>query len=188
MADSSNSCNIPNFDTLSTKELTDLYSSYTTNTDKNRFIHCVSSKYKVPQNSDSNVFNDSNDSNDISNIFNKYNSQLEDTENAKSINENTISLYNNDLLYIILKFSLFLLLGYVYYVYVKNMNVVTTMQNIKNKTIEVSQKIKDTASSVSNKIKLPTSLNKPTSDIMTNPTNLTKPSTTNPFNSTNPSK
>ncbi len=180
-----NTCNIPNFDTMTTDELTKLYSSYTTDEDKNSFINCVTLKYKASQTDDANVFNDSNN---ISNILTEYSSQLEDTENAKSINENTISLYNNDLLYIILKFSLFLLLGYVYFVYVKNMNVVNTMQNIKNKTIEVSQKIKDTASSVSTKIKLPTTINKPTTNIMSNPTNLTKPTTTNPFNSTNPSK
>lgn len=71
-----------------------------------------------------------------------YQNDLNDANNANLINDNTISLYNNDLLYIILKFCvLFLFLGIVYVIYVKKMSISSTFENLKHKTMSITDNI-----------------------------------------------
>jgi hypothetical protein len=83
-----------------------------------------------------------NTNENIEDKLNQYENELNDTNNANSINENTISLYNNDLVYVILKFCvLFLILGIVYVIYVKNLSLSNAFEGLKNKTINITQKI-----------------------------------------------
>lgn len=70
--------------------------------------------------------------------LNNFKNILEKTTNTVGINENTISLYNNDMLYIILKSSLFIILGIVYFIYIKKITLVNTLENLKNKTFLLS--------------------------------------------------
>jgi hypothetical protein len=78
----------------------------------------------------------------IESKINNYQNDLNDANNANLINDNTISLYNNDLLYIILKFCvLFLFLGIVYVVYVKKMSISSTFENLKHKTMSITDNI-----------------------------------------------
>ncbi len=137
-------CTIPDFNNKSNEELMDLYNSYTTDASKNSFNICYLNGYGTNI-SDNDVFETTNN---IQEALDSYEDELQKTKNAESINENTISLYNNDLLYIILKLSLFVILGAVYVIYVKNLNFLSMAQNIKDKTINLTQKIKNTSSTL----------------------------------------
>ncbi len=149
-SETSATCIINDFNNKSNEELIALYKSYTTDEDKAKFNFCFFNKYGSNV-EETNIFESTNNINNIQNNLDSYEDELEKTKNAESINENTISLYNNDLLYIILKISLFVLLAIVYIYYVKNINFSYAVENIKNKTIGISQKIKDTTTLLTTK-------------------------------------
>jgi hypothetical protein len=109
------------------------------------------------------------DTTNIKTTLDTYSNLLETSQTADSVNENTISLYNNDLLYIIMKISLFIMLGVVYVIYIKNTNFLSALENIKNKTISFSQKIKDSATTITTKIKTSTQPLKQIPNPITNP-------------------
>ncbi len=90
----------------------------------------------------------------IEDKLNQYEKNLNNTNNATSINENTISLYNNDLVYVILKFCLlFLILGIVYIVYVKNLSLTNAYEGLKSKTMSLKQDLSEKVNPISQPVK-----------------------------------
>jgi GMP synthase PP-ATPase subunit len=124
--------NSKNFNDNTMEELYKYYNTLTDNDEKNTFNECL-------------INYNNNDINSVDNIeekLNEFKYFLDKTNNAKSINDNTISLYNDDFFYTIFKISLFLILGIVYVVLIKNTNIISTIDKIKTKTLKISENIK----------------------------------------------
>lgn len=126
--------NSKDFNDNSMDELYAYYNTLTTDATKNEFNECFLT-YTVETNRNELV-------NDTEQKLNEFKNILEETNNAKAINDNTISLYNDDFFYILFKTSLFLILGIVYVVFIKNTNVFSTIENLKTKTIQIRENIK----------------------------------------------
>lgn len=129
--------NSKDFNDNSMEELYDYYNSLTTSDQKNTFNECLLN-YKVDTSRNDLV-------NDTEEKLNEFKNMLEKTNNANAINDNTLSLYNDDFFYILFKSSLFIILGIVYVVFIKNTNVsnvFSTIENLKTKTIKISENIK----------------------------------------------
>ncbi len=126
--------NSKDFNDNSMDELYAYYNTLTTDSTKNEFNECFLT-YKVDTNRNELV-------NDTEQKLNEFKNILEETNNAKAINDNTISLYNDDFFYILFKTSLFIILGIVYVVFIKNTNVFSTIENLKTKTIQITENIK----------------------------------------------
>lgn len=129
--------NSKDFNDNSMEELYNYYNSLTSSSDKNTFNECLLN-YKVDTSRNDLV-------NDTEEKLNEFKNMLEKTNNANAINDNTISLYNDDFFYILFKSSLFIILGIVYVVFIKNTNVsnvFSTIENLKTKTIKISENIK----------------------------------------------
>jgi hypothetical protein len=118
---------IPNFDTITINNLENEYKKLTNDSDKAKFKSCLKNKYS------SILLN----SQILPNLLLDYDKRLERNVTATEKNEQSRQQYITDVFYLIFKLVIFVILGFFYYVFIKNPQ--TAIESVKGATEMVKE-------------------------------------------------
>lgn len=128
---------IPNFDNIPLSKLKKEYNKLTNVDDMNNFKLCLKNKYSTI---DSNT-------NNIPELLTAYQNRLEKNISANEKNEQSREQYITDVFYLIFKMIIFVILGFFYYLFIRNPQ--TAIEAVKSAT----EAVKSTTESIKETVK-----------------------------------